>query len=837
MAQNNSTLYFLSYNNYYNRIVKQEENLDSYLDYQVYEPLVCNFNPADGVDTEHIINTPYLVNGPEADYIVVANENNEIVSRWFIVEADRLRGGQYRLVLHRDLVVDYFEAIINAPAYVERAMCNTANNLIFNSENLLVNQIKQRETLLKDKSDYAWIVGYLAKNFNNDQDITITTATSGIYTPTISSKDKYEWDALAAKSIYSISSITFFVQGFGPNNTKKFRFNFGSNGGEYFDLGTTNEEPSYSDPIDIHFPLSVIGRTNGPNQADLLASELEKKQAVFANDTFSFCQSKVSSYATILKKNEIESALSESGLLLTDTDQNVFTVKISDDGYTNNTYTIDRNGGSLYTNLVNFLRDTDTITNPENYSQNLRLIGADVIYRRYTATINPSSLTFGSAKIFSSQVGTLKDQPYSMFAIPYPISSTAKETKLDNLGNSLIPNAELGLNMAMSICKTLGKENVYDLQLLPYCPIPELINEDGGIDLSDYLTLTDEGTYLSSGASTKSKALITPICFGSTGDGELRNYILWPVFSSFETIISNPIAVPTNNIDFKVEHETSFYRLNSPNYNGSFQFKATSNRGVDYFRISCTYKPYSPYIHIAPDFKGLYGADYNDARGLICGGNFSLPTITDAWESYQIQNKNFLNSFNRQIENMETVYDLQREQQRLSSGIGVATAGISGGASGAIVGAQFGGGIGAAIGGVAGAATGAMASAVGRKQDLRFLQLQQNEALSYTKDQFNLSLQNIQALPYSLNNISAYDINNKFFPFLEYFSCSDEEKEAVRSKITYRSMTVNAMGTIASYIAATPSYISAQLIRLDNLGDDYHVAAALANEIHQGVYI
>ena len=47
------------------------------------------------------------------------------------------------------------------------------------------------------------------------------------------------------------------------------------------------------------------------------------------------------------------------------------------------------------------------------------------------------------------------------------------------------------------------------------------------------------------------------------------------------------------------------------------------NQGIDSFDIECTYKPYNPYIHISPNYKGLYGKDFDDIRGLICGGDFS----------------------------------------------------------------------------------------------------------------------------------------------------------------------------------------------------------------------
>ena len=94
MATNNSILYMLSYNNYFNRLVKRENTLDDYIKYAVYDPIVCNFNPADGINTEHIFNTAYLANSPEGDYLIVADATTrEINSRWFIIGAERQRGG------------------------------------------------------------------------------------------------------------------------------------------------------------------------------------------------------------------------------------------------------------------------------------------------------------------------------------------------------------------------------------------------------------------------------------------------------------------------------------------------------------------------------------------------------------------------------------------------------------------------------------------------------------------------------------------------------------------------------------------------------------------------
>ena len=91
----------------------------------------------------------------------------------------------------------------------------------------------------------------------------------------------------------------------------------------------------------------------------------------------------------------------------------------------------------------------------------------------------------------------------------------------------------------------------------------------------------------------------------------------------------------------KIDSNCDIYRIVSPNYQGTFEFNVAKNGGkVNYFMAQCTYKPYTPMIKVAPDFSLLYGANYSDNRGLICGGDFSLPRATSAWETYQLNNKN-----------------------------------------------------------------------------------------------------------------------------------------------------------------------------------------------------
>ena len=159
-------LFFAQFNNYYNRKVRKLDSLSDYASF-ILGPetgVNRNFNPNDGIDTEVTCNWAYRM----PDYCIVTNTQGTILSRWFVIEAKRLRNGQYRMALHRDVFVDFYEEIIDAPVFVEKATLQADNPLIFNNEQMTYNQIKRSEDLLKDESGIAWIVGYMASNAYSD---------------------------------------------------------------------------------------------------------------------------------------------------------------------------------------------------------------------------------------------------------------------------------------------------------------------------------------------------------------------------------------------------------------------------------------------------------------------------------------------------------------------------------------------------------------------------------------------------------------------------------------------------------------------------------------------
>ena len=154
-------LLLLHYNNYFNRIIKKENTIAAYkaADAAYEEASDINFNPGDGVNASLILGLGQngsLFEGDDFDYLVayeVVNEVNIIDSRWFIVEQDRKRSGQYELTLKRDVLADNYDKVINSPIFLEKGFIDDVNDpLLYNSESMKLNQIKQLEIPLMDET-------------------------------------------------------------------------------------------------------------------------------------------------------------------------------------------------------------------------------------------------------------------------------------------------------------------------------------------------------------------------------------------------------------------------------------------------------------------------------------------------------------------------------------------------------------------------------------------------------------------------------------------------------------------------------------------------------------
>lgn len=139
------------------------------------------------------------------------------------------------------------------------------------------------------------------------------------------------------------------------------------------------------------------------------------------------------------------------------------------------------------------------------------------------------------------------------------------------------------------------------------------------------------------------------------------------------------------------------------------------------------------------------------------------------------------------------------------------------------------------FGPIVGVASGVLSSMAGLA-DYGITKALQNETLDYTKDLFGYQLGNIKAIPNSLSKTSAINSDNKIFPVLEYYTCTDEEKQALLDKIKYNGMTIMRIGKMVDFLQEDYSYIKGQLIRLE-IHEDTNYLNQIANEINKGVYI
>ena len=397
----------------------------------------------------------------------------------------------------------------------------------------------------------------------------------------------------------------------------------------------------------------------------------------------------------------------------------------------------------------------------------------------------------------------LRDAPYCMFCIPYG------KVELQNKSGSVstFTDSDLGLAMARGIVESLTSAKCYDLQLLPYCPITDYkVWHDGNvISLSDLVENQDYTQIYLQGANTVAPSII-----------------LWAKQSNFTVDINVNLSIDNTADAFKIENETSKYRLCSPNYASVYEFNLAKNGGsVNKINVDCSYKPHQPYIHANIDFNRLYGADTNDTRGLVCGGDFSLPQTSDQWASYMLNNKNYQASFNKQIETSDKIHKADQITNAFTGLTSAITTGVSAGAM---------------LGPTAGVAVG-VGSALAAGADIGINELNYQTEKGNTKAQFEYQLDNVKARPDTLSNVGAYNANNKIFLFIEHYKASDIEIQALKQNIKYRNMNIGRIGILEDYIEANHNYIRGQLIRIENLSDDYHMGTEIANEISKGVYI
>ena len=783
-------LCLFNFNNYFNRTIKRYDTVAEY-GTPVLTVAAVNFNPNDGVNGACVINTNNL-GLPTFDYLLVVNADNTIASRWFVIEITRLCAGQYNCILKRDVIAENINEFLNATALIEKGIVSDDNPLIYNNEPIPTNQIKTKEYELSDDTRSAWIVGYIARNtsYNNggSTDKNKMTLEPSVIIPdiTVASLSNWDYNKYVGKKLVSKIPDPYFDYSLKDysSNMKGYR-NF------YYDESISLEFANTGKYDDT---LRVLSFNDFTKWLKTKEAEINEKNKQYNKLYFP---------ADISVSQTDYDGLSQlNGKILKSGDSYYrVIVKINTKEFK---IDISENKQGIY--MRSYLYDLFN-------SYNSQYIYDHGFYGRYVwncdimeLTLEP--MTYGSYYCeFPDENNRyhLKDAPYDMFAIPY---SDKLSIQIPKGSTDVKISKTLAISLAQEIARKLDS-NLYDLQLLPYCPF-------GGYDmvgLTMGLTDTNAKRYTAIKDDTNT----------------VKAYMIWCTASSgTKNIIMSDLVYYKNK---KLDNQCDMYRLVSPNFCGQFEFNLAKNntKTLDTFNVDFTYMPYNPYIHITPvPFSGLYGSDFNDARGLICGGDFSLARVTDAWQNYQLQNKNYQAIFNRQIDNMDVKHGMQMAEASVQAIAGS----FQSAAAGAVAGP-----VGAIVGGVLGLAAGAT--------DVGLQAAKYSEDKSYAQDMHRYQLDNIRALPYSLSKTTAFTFNNKVFPILEYYTCTETEKIAIANEIANTGMTIGVVGNIGDYAYNEWSYgditsrgfIKGKLIRIEGLDEDYHLAQDIANEFNKGVYL
>ena len=793
------TLYLYNFNNYANRILDVRASLSDYEDYFIKATSSgVNFNPNDGVNTSIVLN---IADDEIPNYIICVPDGTQAIhSRWYVMDANRTTGNQYRVSLLRDVLADYYDEVYNSTAFIQKGMLPMSSPFIYNSEGMSFNQIKKEEISLYDGSQCPWIVAYLSTNKPTNEVKWLPTNVKADIE--VDKLDNWKYKANNDYNVYQDGTGAYHAWAYNSDVHTIYEFSWNnrdpqpcvSNNNDY-GVSSKYQLSGHNTSLSVNVGLGSIGLTL-----------IDGVNSLISNTTSS-------------TDNKIKTWYSNN---LTGKELLTYIGKVIKDKSTSKMYKI----SVSYGNIETISNDIATGTNPYNELQgivnNVSQISGTGNNSSYTVTYEAQKVRPVFTEIaqedavtipFSNSGLALKDAPYYMVAMP------VGGTIMVSGSSYFVSEPDVVYGLAQQMGRVLGSE-LYDIQLLPYCPLPDIITPLNWLDIqdlnlnSDYVMITNE-------------------------KGENKSVLFYCTESSFSNTVKltadQEVAMTRilKKYDFKVQNECDKWRLCSPGYTNTYDFSMAKNGGFRGFNIQCTYKPFNPLIAVNPVYGGLYGQTFNkEQRGLIVSGDFSMPRVTDAWTQYQLNNKNYEDIFNRQMINM----DVQQGIQRQEAIAGMIAGSLQGGASGAMMGSVIGGGIGMGVG----AALGTIASAGAGIADLSNMKKLQSEQKSYATDMYNYNLGNIKATPNTLTKTSAFTILNKLVPFLEYYTCTDDEKQAFINKLSYNGMSIGVIGKVGTYIDSiynNHKYIQGSIINIDIDNEEAHMRNAINDELMKGIRI
>lgn len=470
------TIYLLEHTNYYNRIVKRYDTINEYIDNKDVGFLASfggiSFIPNDGIRTTQIVN----YSGEVLPNYLIVEKDNKIDSRWYVVSCVRTREGQYNLSLLRDVVADWYDNIINAPIFVEKATARIGDPALYNNEDMTFNQIKTEETLLKDATNIPWIVGYVDRKYAGTSEAITIPVEDVAVSAEFNALGEYPYYNYQSSPLYLSENITNYI----------FRYNFynkGATGNSYVvavgkdGLPTQPHTGIQADAVTAYYywikstddglgyrcPYTFTSGKYVMGEASRLMYD-KFKNVGWAG--YSYTSAEFTNIASTSKYT----VFAEDGKIIKAGDD-YYRIKIRTESerYLMANIPTESGLGSAMRRVItnNDYIDLDDSNEPV-----------------YQMEIKVAPIYFDFEKIYiksfqgkiSAPTGRahLKDAPYDMFAIPYG------EIYIESRTSNNLTSKEIGMKVAAEIQVNLG-DSLYDIQLLPFAPFLDNIIDRAGM--------------------------------------------------------------------------------------------------------------------------------------------------------------------------------------------------------------------------------------------------------------------------------------------------------------------------------------------------------------------
>lgn len=468
-------LYFLTFNNYYNRINKRYDTLAEYTAMGQLRGDIAQANLAfnDGVNTKFILqHVNWNLFSDVPDYMLCCDlENNEIINRWFIIEAQKLNGAQYEITLRRDLIADFQPQILQAPCFIEKATLNTMDPLIWNSENMTYNQIKKAEIEIKDKTQTPWIVGYYALRKPDEEESSSGAVSVGIAEYDIDQEvngiTNYQYYKYTEKPYYYLTKAELQVNAWRWINASRAK--------AQYTLFPQVKKPYFIEEVIDRKAEGKGGQAVGGNQGQECLDYLVKH-----SKGYNLEQEFINTVLTIdgINKDNLLSLQSQQYKVIKDTATGkAYRVNLTI-GPVNNWSKprADIINDSKYKTVA---RNTDMAIGESDIhaeidfdaSENEEFYQYNISQQQILFSLDEITPTTGHFIYIDEGRRTLNDAPYCMFCMPYgeidiiyPVEGGTAQLRTSK-ASALTIGAGLMANKPGF---------VYDVQILPFCPIEKV---------------------------------------------------------------------------------------------------------------------------------------------------------------------------------------------------------------------------------------------------------------------------------------------------------------------------------------------------------------------------